>query len=461
MAMRMPPVATIITRRFATLAVVTLQIATAGVGCGSSGDTITADADHESGVTADAAPDSGPGDCARDARGTACVIALHAAARASCDPTLVAQLATNLGSRRGELPLWDAGLGLFVADRVVAIAGEWNQWSTTSTVTTRLCASDLFTATTPVPSGFWPYKQVDGTTWRLDPWNWGFAYDDFAGNVDGRNSVLDTPDSGRGHLIARPEPVCSTALGNCRQLLAYVPPGYQASANATTTYPVVYLHDGQNVFDDHACCFGHTGWEVNVTLDAEIAAHRVAPIIVVAAEHGGANRNDEYGWSQTVGGKQELFMQFQLATVQPTAESLWRIDPARRVVAGSSLGGLISMRLALEHPTMYRGVASISGAFWPGQDTSTALRDRLPSIGHVPVAIYLDHGGNPTTGGDGYQDNVEIRDQLAGLGWSRSNSPGCSAGPATVCYWHELDATHDELAWRDRAWRWLRYFFPG
>ncbi|MBZ0233353.1 MAG: hypothetical protein K8M05_13575, partial [Deltaproteobacteria bacterium] len=354
-------------------------------------------------------------------------------------------------------PLWDAGTALFVADGDVAVAGAWNAWSTTATRTQALCGGALHTATAPVASGFYPYKLVAGSTWTLDGWSWAFAYDDFAGNPDGKNSVLATHDSGRGHLIAVPERVCSEALGNCRTMAAYLPPGYAAPANAGRRYPVVFMHDGQNVFDDHDCCFGHTGWEVNVALDAEIAAGRVEETVIVALDHAGAARNDEYGWSESVGGRQETFMAFQLGVVQPLAASLWRLDPARTYVAGSSLGGLISMRLALEHPDVYAGAASLSGAFWPGQDTDTALRDRLPAIGKVPVAIYLDHGGTEASGGDGYADSIEIRDQLVGFGWVRSDSPACTRGGDVVCYHHEPGATHDELAWRDRTWRWLRF----
>jgi len=397
--------------------------------------------------------------CAIGAAGTACVLALHDEVRAHCAPADLADFTAAVTARRGQLPLWDAGTALFVAAGEVAIAGAWNGWVTTATRTTQLCDSALYTATAAVATGHWQYKLVDGNTWRLDPWSWAFAYDDFEGNLDGRNSVLDTPDSGRGQLVAVPEPLCSIALANCRAMLAYLPPGYAAPASAATRYPVMYLHDGQNVFDDHDCCFGHTGWEVNVTLDAEIAAGRVAPVIVVAVEHGGVARNDEYGWSAAAGGKQELFMTFQLETVQPTAEAMWRIDPAQRVVGGSSLGGLISMRLALEHPGVYVGVASVSGAFWPGQDTLTALRDRLPTIGKVPMAIYQDHGGTAATGSDGYADNVEVRDQLDGLGWTVSTSPTCARGVDAVCYHHGPGATHDELAWRERAWRWMRFFF--
>lgn len=449
------------TSRNATIALLLLCLACAGgTSPGDPGVDGSPDLDGGPDAPIDGAPDAPEvGGCLPDARGTACVIALHATVRASCDAEDLADLTAALTARRGQLPLWDAGTALFVADREVAIAGSWNGWVTTATRTARLCGGALYTATAAVASGHHQYKIVDGTTWSLDPWSWAFAYDDFAGNADGRNSVLDTPDSGRGHLVERPDPLCSAALGNCRAMLAYLPPGYAAPAHALDRYPVMYLHDGQNVFDDHDCCFGHTGWEVNVTLDTEIAAGRVAPVIVVAVEHGGAARNDEYGWSESAGGAQEAFMAFQVQTVQPTAEALWRIDPARRVVGGSSLGGLISMRLALEHPTVYAGVVSVSGAFWPGQDTATALRDRLPAIGKVPMAIYLDHGGTAASGGDGYADNLEIRDDLDALGWTRNDSPSCTRGPDAICYHHENGATHDELAWRDRAWRWIRFFF--
>jgi hypothetical protein len=116
------------------------------------------------------------------------------------------------------------------------------------------------------------------------------------------------------------------------------------------------------------------------------------------------------------------------------------------------------MRLALAYPDTYAGAAAISGAFWPGQDTGTALRDVLPAIGKRPLALYVDHGGTAAGGGDGYADSVEIRDLLVGLGWDRSDSPACTRGPDALCYHHAPGATHDELAWRDRAWRFLRFF---
>ena len=268
--------------------------------------------------------------------------------------------------------------------------------------------------------------------------------------------MLDTPDSGRGHLVFL-DRACSTVLGNCRDVTAYYPAGYTAPANGARTYPVLFMHDGQNVWDDHDCCFGHTGWEINVTLDAEIAAGRVAPIIVIAAASTAA-RNDEYGLDAT---KLAAFLAFQISELQPHALAKVRWDGAKVAVAGSSLGGLVSMHLALSHPDVYAAAASLSGAFWPGMDTGTALRDLVPQWGKQPLAIYLDHGGDVASNEDGAADTVEIRDLMIGLGWQRSDSPACTPGPSALCYYLEPGATHDELAWKARSWRFLRFLFPG
>jgi predicted alpha/beta superfamily hydrolase len=440
----------IVTLRFTTPIVVAAVAA-----CGPPSSPAGPDAGDDVG-SPDAAPDASSVTCPPGPAGAACVIAIADDALAGCATADLERLATELAARRGWVPLWSAGRALFVADGATDVAGTFNDW--TPAPLTRLCDTALHVGLVDVPTGRHQYKIVVGGTWRLDPWNLAFAFDDFAGNADGKNNVLVTPDAGVGALIAFPEPLCSTELGNCRAVTAYLPRGYTDPANAARRYPVIYMHDGQNVFDDHDCCFGHTGWEVNVALDGDIASGAAGEVIVVAADHGGNDRNAEYGWTIAAGGRMETFMAFQVDGIQPAAEALLRIDPARRYVAGSSLGGLVSMRLALAYPGTYAGAASLSGAFWPGQDDGTALRDVLPEIGVQPLAIYLDHGGTAAGGGDGYADSIEIRDLLVDLGWDRADSPACTSGPAALCYHHEPGATHDELAWRDRAWRFLRFF---
>jgi enterochelin esterase-like enzyme len=410
----------------------------------------------------DASTDASPPDsstaCAPGAAGAPCVLDLYDRASAACDATLVAELRTELDARAKIGPLWAGQRALFRTQAPIHVSGDWNAWSATAPATAPLCgAADLTIVVEPVPTGFHTYKLVtDAQVWSLDPTNPAFAYDDFTGNPDGRNSVLDTPDSGRGHIITLDQ-ACSTALGNCRGVTAYLPPGYDAPDAATLKYPVLFMHDGQNVWDNHTCCFGHTGWEINVTLDAEIAAHKVAPIVVVAGDNT-TNRNNEYGLDmQTM----MSFIDFQVNTLQPHALTEVRGDGARVYVAGSSLGGLVGMELALRYPQTYAGVASLSGAFWPGLDTNTGLLDQLPAFGKQALSIYVDSGGATSDNSDGAQDTANVRDELVQMGWQRGDSTSCGTGGNALCYYIEPGATHDELAWKARAWRFLEFLFPG
>lgn len=390
--------------------------------------------------------------CPAGVPGSACVLHLYDQAVAGCDPDAVAAFADEVAAH--PTPLWAGGRALFRTHEPMHVAGDFNGWDPTALASAAVCGTGPVVAIGDVPSGLSTYKLVaTGDVWTLDPDNHAFAYDDFAANSDGRNSVLDTPDSGRGHLVQLDD-ACSTSLGNCRGVTAYLPPGYDADDR---TYPVLFMHDGQNVWDDHDCCFGHTGWEINITLDREIAAGTVAPIIVIAADNT-VSRNNEYGLDTET---MNRFIAFQVDELQPQALAQVRASSGKVAIAGSSLGGLVSMYLALEHPETYASVASLSGAFWPGQDTHTALLDALPALGKHSLAVYVDHGGNPSDDSDGAADTIAVRDEMISLGWQRSDSPSCTPGPDLICYFTEPGATHDELAWKARAWRFLRALFPG
>jgi len=386
------------------------------------------------------------------------VLALYDQAAACSDATALAQLTTELTARAGMGPLWSDGRALFATAAPLAVAGAFNAWSTTAAITAPLCGTGPVIVVTPVATGLSPYKLVDGGgNWSLDPGNPAFAYDDFAGNPDGRNSAIDTPDSGVGHLVSFGQE-CSTALGNCREVTAYLPPAYDAPASAAVTYPVMFMHDGQNIWDDNTCCFGNGGWQVNLTLDSEIAANKVAPVIVIGAANT-ANRNNEYGLDPTT---TAAFEAFQIDTIQPDALARVRGDGGKVVIGGSSLGGLIAMQGGLARPDVYRGIASLSGAFWPTTFDGTELVDQMPAMGKKPLAIYLDHGGEDSDNGDGAADSDAVVSELVTLGWQETTSPSCAApGASALCFYWEPGATHDELAWRARVWRMLEFMFPA
>lgn len=394
--------------------------------------------------------------CPDGKAGAACVLALYDAA-IDCDDGALAALRDELDQRAALGPLWAGGRALFRTDAIRAVAGSFNDWQTSALLTAPLCGSDLILGVGSVATGHHQYKLYDpsSSAWTLDNHNPAFAYDDFSGNPDGRNSVVATPDSGRGYLVTFGE-TCSGTLDNCREVTAYLPPGYDAPVEKDTTYPVLFMHDGQNLWSDHDCCFGHTGWELDAALDTEIGEGRVAPVIAIGAAST-VSRNSEYGLDSS---RAAQFMAFQIDELQPQALAKVRWDGEKVAIGGSSLGGLIAMDLALAHPETYGAAVSLSGAFWPGMEDGDALRDRIPTYGKQPLAIYLDHGGNVAANSDGAADSVEVRDELTSLGWSRSDSPSCTASPSTICYFIEPGATHDELAWKARTWRFLRFLYP-
>ena len=86
--------------------------------------------------------------------------------------------------------------------------------------------------------------------------------------------------------------------------------------------------------------------------------------------------------------------------------------------------------------------------------------DALAATGRIDVQLYLDHGGTSSGGGDNYFLNVELRDSLIAAGWAMQTSPSCEPG-ADLCYFHDVGAAHNEIEWRSRVWRMMRYLFAA
>src|SRR3954471_3780986 len=132
---------------------------------------------HAPGPSTNAEPDAAPptadgsgsdGTCPAGLAGAPCVLDLYDQAQ-SCDPAKLATLTTELDARRELGPLWANGRALFRTDTPVAIAGDWNGWSTTAMTTAELCGSGVVIAVGAVPTGLHPYKLVRGDVWSLDP----------------------------------------------------------------------------------------------------------------------------------------------------------------------------------------------------------------------------------------------------------------------------------------------------
>jgi predicted alpha/beta superfamily hydrolase len=152
-------------------------------------------------------------------------------------------------------------------------------------------------------------------------------------------------------------------LARKRQLRIYLPPGYAATDKR---YPVLYMHDGQNLFDDATSYVGE--WKVDETLDA-LAREGKLELIVVGIDHGQEKRMNELNaWdSQRFGaGEGRQYMDFIVKTVKPLIDSTYRTLPDRdnTAVMGSSMGGLISHYAIGQYPGVFSKAGVFSPAYW-------------------------------------------------------------------------------------------------
>jgi predicted alpha/beta superfamily hydrolase len=151
-------------------------------------------------------------------------------------------------------------------------------------------------------------------------------------------------------------------LNRYRRVWIYLPPTYTGSKKR---YPVLYMQDGQNVFDEKTSFSGE--WGVDETLDSLGEQH--GEMIVVAVDNGGEKRMQEYApydMERYGKGEGERYATFLAKTLQPYINKHYRTlkRPKYNFVAGSSMGGLISYYTALRFPDHFGGAGVFSPAFW-------------------------------------------------------------------------------------------------
>ncbi len=171
-------------------------------------------------------------------------------------------------------------------------------------------------------------------------------------------------------------------LGRRRRVLVYLPADY--AQKPKQRYPVLYMHDGQNVFDEATSFSGE--WGVDETLDRLRAAGQdPAGSIVVAVDNDSQHRADEYiPWRNAeikAGGQGGAYVDFLALTLKPYVDAHYRTRPdaAHTGVAGSSLGGLISVYAALKYPRVFGEVGAFSPAFWVCNDSLRAFAKTHPA----------------------------------------------------------------------------------
>ncbi|MDX2183991.1 MAG: alpha-amylase family glycosyl hydrolase [Gemmatimonadaceae bacterium] len=240
-----------------------------------------------------------------------------------------------------------------------------------------------------------------------------------------------------------------------RNVEVWLPPGYDASGS--TRYPVLYMHDGQNVFNP-ATSMGGVDWGVDETMTSLIADGTIRPAIVVATWNS-PKRYQEYmprkalpagetSFSTGLGRPaasgeiiSDAYLAFLVTELKPFIDRTYRTRPGRddTMVMGSSMGGLISLYAMSEYPNVFGAAAALS-THWPAADGAVIeyLAQHLPPP--TTHRLYMDRGSATL---DASYPPYQVRaDAMA-------RARGYVEGPRFTTRVFE-GADHSERAWRER-----------
>src|SRR5438132_5837365 len=213
----------------------------------------------------------------------------------------------------------------------------------------------------------------------------------------------------------------SRTLGNRRDILVYLPPGYRRFLRRR--YPVFYLQDGQNLFDA-ATAFAGVEWGVDETAQRLIRRKLIEPIIIVAIANTGPDRIHEYAPTRGIidskakrkkrsRGLARKYGKFLIQELKPFIDSKYRTKPEGEFtgLGGASLGGLATLAMGIFFSETFRRLIVMSPSIW--WDDFAILR-LVGILGEkLRLKIWLDTG----TAEPGWEQARELRNCLIDKGW--------------------------------------------
>jgi pullulanase len=252
-----------------------------------------------------------------------------------------------------------------------------------------------------------------------------------------------------------------SASGLTRDCLVWLPPGYEAPENATRTYPVLYLLDGQNIFTAPPGTPGE--WGADETATALIKNGKVRPLIIVGIPHAGVLRTEEYVPPVTteplIGGKVpagESTVAWIRHEVMPRVERAFRVSggPANTGIGGASLGGLMALYAGAAHAETFGLVLAESPSLgWEKMDDTQSFFGQFKTW---PSKVFLAVGGNEAGEGKSEQSKV-YASRVQGM---KVLLEGAGLGADRLRYVFEPQASHNEAAWANRLPGALEFLYP-
>lgn len=250
--------------------------------------------------------------------------------------------------------------------------------------------------------------------------------------------------------LRRHEQFQSAFLPDARDVLVWLPPGYDE--DPARRYPVLYMHDGQNLFDPETAFQKGEHWRLGDTAAELIAAGRLEPLIVVGVYNTGATRLQEYTPTRDArlgGGLAGDYGRLIVDDLKPFIDCTYRTRPdrANTGLGGSSLGGLVTLHLGFRHPGVFSRLAVLSpSVWWDRRAILTTVRQARP---RPRLRLWVDMG--TAEGRRGLDDARLLKAALVGSGYAEG---------VDLHYAEVEGGTHSEAAWAARAGPMLQWLFP-
>jgi predicted alpha/beta superfamily hydrolase len=229
-----------------------------------------------------------------------------------------------------------------------------------------------------VKEGYYEFKFTRGSFEKVEVTADGQDIPNRTMRISGDTIINLTIEGWKDNYPNKPRPQTATAqvsildtafampqLNSKRRIWLYLPKGYNAK-DKKKKYPVLYMHDGQNLFNENTAPFGE--WGVDECLDS-----MKVKCIVVGIDHAGDRRMNEYNpYDNAKFGKGDgaAYVDFLVNTLKPFIDGKFNTlkDQPNTYIAGSSMGGLISMYATLKYPNVFGGAGIFSPAFWVTED---------------------------------------------------------------------------------------------
>lgn len=240
----------------------------------------------------------------------------------------------------------------------------------------------------------------------------------------------------------------SKLLGNRRDILVWLPPQY--TTEPRRRFPVLYMHDGQNVFDASTSFAGE--WRVDEAATGLIGAGLVEPLIVVGVPNMGAERGNEYLPTRVrdSGGKGDLYARFLAQELKPFVDRTYRTKRGAEDtgLCGSSFGGIATLHTGLTYPAVFGKLGIVSPSVW--WDSRAALKEVAKLSGKTGQRTWVDIGSDEGKGA--VADAEALREAFLAKGWRKGRD---------LAFYLDWGAKHNEAAWSGRFGEILMFLFPA